>query len=148
MGKRQEFELGKWFRKRYDSLVPNGYSFKLVRVHSTEVERAIMSAEANVAGMFPPNGEQIWNEDLLWQPIPVYTIPKSLDTILIHNIPCPLYKRYSNEYFRSKEVRKLLKKFKKTMANASKLFGAPIRTLNNAKNAWDTLYIEKLRNKT
>lgn len=38
-----------------------------------------MSAQATLAGLFPPTNEQVWNPDLLWQPIPVHTIPKDID---------------------------------------------------------------------
>ena len=35
--------------------------------------RTMESAYCFLAGMYPPQGEQIWNPNLLWQPIPVYT---------------------------------------------------------------------------
>jgi hypothetical protein len=34
-----------------------------------------MSAEANLAGLYPPNGSQVFNPSLEWQPIPVHTVP-------------------------------------------------------------------------
>lgn len=34
-----------------------------------------MSALANLAGFFPPTGEQIWKSKINWQPIPVHTRP-------------------------------------------------------------------------
>lgn len=34
-----------------------------------------MSAEVNLAGLYPPQGRQIFHSDLKWQPIPVHTMP-------------------------------------------------------------------------
>lgn len=42
-----------------------------------------MSAQATLAGLFSPIKSQVWNDKLLWQPIAVHSIPKSLDYILI-----------------------------------------------------------------
>ena len=55
-----------------------------VHVRSTEWDRTLMSAYCNLAGLFPPQGSQVWNEKLLWQPIPVHTVPKDLDSVSLH----------------------------------------------------------------
>lgn len=33
-------------------------------------DRTLSSALMTLAGMFPPSGNQIWNKDIHWQPIP------------------------------------------------------------------------------
>lgn len=40
-----------------------------------------MSAEANLAGLFPPNGMQRFNPNISWQPIPVHTVPIAEDRV-------------------------------------------------------------------
>lgn len=65
------YQLGQYFHKRYGKLIGNGYQQDKVYVLSTDHDRAIMSAQANLAGMFEPNETEIWHQQILWQPIPV-----------------------------------------------------------------------------
>lgn len=52
-----------------------------VYVRSTDFDRTLMSAEANLAGLFPPNGIQRFNPNISWQPIPVHTVPITEDRV-------------------------------------------------------------------
>lgn len=45
-----------------------------------------MSAESNLAGLYPPIQNDIWDTDLEWQPIPVHTIPEKEDAVSIIEI--------------------------------------------------------------
>ncbi|XP_031627083.1 prostatic acid phosphatase-like isoform X2 [Contarinia nasturtii] len=90
-GKRQQFKLGQYFRRRYHKLLGDKYSPKKVFVRSTDKDRTLMSALANLAGLFPPHAEEKWHEDIAWQPIPVHTIPLNLDYVLRGSSNCPRY---------------------------------------------------------
>ncbi|KAJ8944268.1 hypothetical protein NQ318_009645 [Aromia moschata] len=52
-GKQRHYELGKWFRNRYDSFLPKIYSPDDIYVRSSDVDRTLMSAAANLAGLYP-----------------------------------------------------------------------------------------------
>lgn len=82
----QHYELGLWLRKRYISLLKNDYSKTDVYIQSTDVDRTLMSAESNLAGLFPPRGSRMFEPGLKWQPIPVHTIPEHLDHVSIYVI--------------------------------------------------------------
>jgi len=58
--------------------------FIQVHVRCTDFDRTLMSAYSNLAGMFPAEGSQVWNEKLLWQPIPVHTIPQEMDYVSLY----------------------------------------------------------------
>ena len=40
-----------------------------------------MSAYCNLAGLYPPEGTQVWSTDIKWQPIPVHTRPYDTDPV-------------------------------------------------------------------
>ena len=40
-----------------------------------------MSAECNLAGLFPPQGSQVWNDEIPWQPVPVHTVTRESDYV-------------------------------------------------------------------
>lgn len=46
-------------------------------IRSTDYDRTLMSAEANLAGLYPPEKQQMFNPNISWQPIPVHTVPES-----------------------------------------------------------------------
>ncbi|CAH2016653.1 unnamed protein product [Acanthoscelides obtectus] len=104
-GKQQQKELGQWLRQRYDNFLPKEYSEKDIYVRSTDVDRTLMSAEANLAGLYPPTSSQMWDTNLKWQPIPVHTMPEREDALLAGKKPCAQYemllkKLLSSDYFR------------------------------------------------
>ncbi|KAM9301921.1 lysosomal acid phosphatase [Gastrophryne carolinensis] len=105
VGMRQHWELGQALRARYKGFLNESYDRHEIYVRSTDVDRTLMSAEANLAGLYPPNGSQVFNPDIAWQPIPVHTVADSKDRLLKFPIlPCPKYvqlledTRHSPEY--------------------------------------------------
>lgn len=73
--------MGQWLRKRYGSLLSDTYSKDEIYVRSTDVDRTLMSALSNLAGLYEPVKKDIWNPDIHWQPIPVHTQPEKTDPV-------------------------------------------------------------------
>lgn len=147
IGKRQHFDLGQFFRRRYQNLLGNGgYSSSLVHVQSTDVDRTLMSAMSNLAGLFPPAGPQVWDADLMWQPIPVHTMPDSMDYTLAGKRPCPKYDYALKKLKQSDEFRALDKRFKPLYEYLSKNSGKTVTSITDVQYLYNTLYIEELKN--
>lgn len=104
-----------------------------------------MSAESNLAGFFPPDGNQIWNNDIKWQPIPIHTTPEKLDGVLAAKRPCPRYNYAMKKYEKSTEFQALLAKFQPLFKYLEENSGAPIKDFDQAEYLYNTLYIESLR---
>jgi lysosomal acid phosphatase len=82
IGKYQHYELGQWLRERYSEFLPEAYSREDIYIRSTDVDRTLMSAASNLAGLYPPEGGQIWNTNIKWQPIPIHTVPENMDEVI------------------------------------------------------------------
>lgn len=82
MGKRQAYNLGKWFHKRYSSLMGERYRYDLLKVDTADHDRTIMSAACFLAGFVPPSPNDVWTDDgLNWQPVPIRSIPFEFDAV-------------------------------------------------------------------
>ncbi|KAK6641683.1 hypothetical protein RUM44_013398 [Polyplax serrata] len=144
VGKQKMYEIGRLFRNRYNDFLSEKYSPNDVYVFSSDSDRCLMSAQLFLAGLFPPVGEQIWNRHIAWQPIPVHTIPRHLDKLIIVAKPCPKYSKalnetYSNEFFvrlntENADLYKYLEKHS----------GKPMNYVMDVEDLFNTLEVEKL----
>ncbi|KAI1889606.1 hypothetical protein AGOR_G00164650 [Albula goreensis] len=144
-GMRQHFELGQALKKRYDGFLSEAYDRHQIAVRSTDFDRTLMSAEANLAGMYPPNGSQVFNPNLKWQPIPVHTAPQDEDRLLSFPLPnCPRFDSLLNETTHTEgflNVTRLYKDFLEMLRNKTGLKDASVETVWSVH---DTLFCEAM----
>ncbi|XP_058585880.1 prostatic acid phosphatase isoform X1 [Neofelis nebulosa] len=150
LGMEQHYELGQYIRQRYRKFLNESYKREQVYIQSTDVDRTLMSAMTNLAGLFPPEGISIWNPSLPWQPIPVHTISLSEDRLLY--LPfgdCPRFKELKDETLKSEEFQKRLHPYKDFIETLPTFTGYHTRDLFGMwTKVYDPLFCENVHNFT
>lgn len=102
-----------------------------------------MSAQAYVAGLFPPMGNSIWKDDVKWQPIPVHVVDRS---VLFHFIAdfCPVYQRELKKVA-DKCVLKIYQENEEVMNHINRNIGMNITNLMEIMYLYDILHLENIR---
>ncbi|XP_016850163.2 prostatic acid phosphatase [Anolis carolinensis] len=150
IGIQQHYSLGQYIRKTYSKLLSEEYKRKEIYVYSTDYDRTIMSAQANLAGLFPPVGKQIWNNKLLWQPIPVHTMPQSQEKLLSYpSRTCKRFLVLLKETMAAKEVLGKVKPKMKFIGKMAAKMGFDTKSVldfTNHKlwNAYDALIVQQI----
>ncbi|XP_078584195.1 prostatic acid phosphatase-like isoform X2 [Branchiostoma floridae x Branchiostoma japonicum] len=152
-GMRQHHNLGTFLKERYvtPGFLNASYSRYQIQVWSTDVDRTLMSAQADLSGLYPPSGDQVWNPDIAWQPIPVHTRPVGEDVLLRPmDVPCPKYSKLTEEFkLTDPELKKLEEDNKVFLENLTRW--ANWDTAQHVMDVWqtaDTLHCEKAHNRT
>jgi len=148
-GKRMHYKLGRWLRKRYDNFLSDNYSEEEIVVRSTDVDRTLMSAQSNLAGLYPPSGYWEWNADLPWQPIPVHTMPLDMDTLLSNqHTECPRLDEKRKLLERSSYMTNLFSDHKDLIDYISLHSGWEVKTVKQLDFIYDALKVETENNLT
>ncbi|OWR41231.1 prostatic acid phosphatase like protein [Danaus plexippus plexippus] len=148
LGKRQHYMLGKWIRKRYSNLISKQFDPSEVYIRSTDVDRTLMSAQANLAGLYPPTGKSVWNKNLMWQPIPVHTKPEKEDELLAMKRKCIPYTKEKEKYEDSPPYKDRLSKYNELMDYLTAYTGMKIKDYTDINDIYNVLFIESLYNFT
>lgn len=153
-GKTQHYRFGQWLRRRYDAdFLPAHYSAKKIYVRSTDYDRTIASALCNLAGLYPPTGDEVWNTTIRWQPIPVHSVPAANDWLLGATPPsCLVYDQEMTKVISSPDVQMVMQEYHSqinyVLENAGMSLNQSLaETLQNILLIRDTLFIEKLYKK-
>ncbi|XP_005987003.1 lysosomal acid phosphatase [Latimeria chalumnae] len=149
IGMWQHYELGEMLKQRYNELLNASYERRQIYIRSTDADRTLMSAEANLAGMFPAEGVQVFKPNFTWQPIPVHTVPLSEERLLRFPImECKRYELLLDETKKSPKYVNVTREnlpLLKMVANETGLPGIP---LNSVWSVYDTLFCEHVHNFT
>ncbi|CAM4516406.1 unnamed protein product, partial [Lepidochelys olivacea] len=150
-GIQRQYELGQYMRKRYKHFLSTVYNQYEIYVQSTDADPSLMSAQASLAGLYPLVGNQVWNPKILWQPIPVHTVPVSHDKLLYLPYPnCPRYNELQKETFATRAFRRHFKHYRPFLRFLAVHTGYPLKRLNTERiiKIYDTLLCEEINNYT
>ncbi|KAF1438442.1 Prostatic acid phosphatase, partial [Spheniscus mendiculus] len=158
LGIQQQYELGQYMRRRYSYFLSvvykqreasTGSGREGIYVQSTDCDHTLMSAQASLAGLYPPTQGQIWNPRILWLPIPVHTVPLSHDNLLYLPFShCPRYNELLRETFATRDFQRQLKQYRPFLKFLATHTGYPLKKLNTER-IWklsDTLQYEDINN--
>nr|XP_004657281.2 lysosomal acid phosphatase [Jaculus jaculus] len=143
-GMLQHWELGQALRQRYEGFLNTSYHRQEIYVRSTDFDRTLMSAEANLAGLFPPSEMQHFNPNISWQPIPVHTVPVFEDRLLKFPLgPCPRYEQLQNETRQTPEYQNRTVQNAQFLEMVANETGLTDLNLESIWNVYDTLFCEQ-----
>ncbi|XP_046898498.1 lysosomal acid phosphatase [Hypomesus transpacificus] len=146
-GMRQHFELGKVLRHRYQGFLDEMYDRHQISVRSTDYDRTLMSAQANLAGLYPPNGSQVFRPGLDWQPIPVHTVPQAEERLLSFPMSdCPRYQLLMNETEQTPEFLNMTDTYKDFLEMVRNKTGLTTANIQSVWSVHDTLFCESKHN--
>lgn len=69
VGRNQIYSLGQTIRSLYNGFADEEYDEDDFSVSTTTADESWMSGLLFAAGLYPPVDYEVWNADLLWQPI-------------------------------------------------------------------------------
>lgn len=139
IGMRAHYELGARLRTRYvdSGFLSPSYKRSEVHVRSTDVDRTLMSATSQLAGLFPPGsaanddvrvefGEDALHENEgglphLFQPVPVHTKSTETEQLLLPGNYCPRHVELMEEKLESEEFQVVVEKNTEFLEEAAEI---------------------------
>ncbi|RWS01558.1 lysosomal acid phosphatase-like protein 3, partial [Dinothrombium tinctorium] len=140
-GKLRMFRLGKYLRNRYVSFLTDNP--REVKIRSSITDRCLNSVQLIMAGAYPPKGRWVWNQNFLWQPFPVKTLPKKLDGLLETQSYCPKATIEINKVYQTKDFIEYANHYSYLYPFLTEKSGRNINSIWAVDDLYDILISEK-----
>nr|XP_008115710.1 PREDICTED: testicular acid phosphatase homolog [Anolis carolinensis] len=142
----QQKALGKFLRQKYDGFLSAAYKPQEIYVRSTDYDRTLMSAQANLMGLYSNLDPEIG-----WSPVPIHTVPIKYDKLLKSPTrTCQRYQHLMEETINLPSYQAKMegwKGFIREMANYTGLKMEQL-TLRGLWRVHDSLFCQKVHNLT
>ena len=148
LGMQQEYQLGLKLRELYiikDHLLTSNYQPDTIYIHSTDIDRTIMSAQSLALGLYPlGTGPKMSDASPAlpsgYQPLPIHTIPTDQDSALLINLSDKKISALINKYvYTSTDWKTKSATLSAKYERWSQLTGMPITSMFDVINLSDTL---------
>ncbi|CAF1037677.1 unnamed protein product [Adineta ricciae] len=154
-GRLQQISLGQYVRERYSNLINSTYISSEITVRSSDYDRTLMSAYSNLVGLYPSSEKMKLSEDLFannkwpemlpWQPVPVHTVPKSIDHLMGVS-SCDRYEELVDDMRNTPRIRNLTNELQDLISYLEKHTNQSIDDIFIAWDVADTVLIEAIYN--
>ncbi|KYN27058.1 Prostatic acid phosphatase, partial [Trachymyrmex cornetzi] len=141
-GMRQLYNMGQWIRLKYGPIIGRKFESTATLIRSSYADRCVMSALALLAGLFTPSSEDMFVPGLTWTPVPVHSIPRELDKLIVMKAPCPKLEAALKQAY-IEEEKKSDKKMAEYYKELTKHTGQNISTITDVEFLYNTLEIEE-----
>ncbi|KRT80736.1 Phosphatase [Oryctes borbonicus] len=142
-GKKSMFDLGKVLRNIYNEYLGDEYVPKHVYAVATDYDRTKTSLQLVLASLYPPKGQNVWHEELNWQPIPYYSSPSEYDNVLGGLLEKPEFLAAYGKNFENSEAKKLFQQQHDVIEYLRKHTGDDIKYIRDVWLLLGTLVTEK-----
>ncbi|XP_014217453.1 venom acid phosphatase Acph-1-like isoform X2 [Copidosoma floridanum] len=147
-GKRRLYKLGELLRLRYDHFLGDACLPDSVFARSTDYPRTKMCLQLVLASLYPPRmTSQLWNANLLWQPVPTVYVDSKRDWLMIPE-NCPQYMAERARVEGTPEVREKIESFRGFMDKLTGLTGKEISKPVDMFNLYHLMTAERAMNLT
>ncbi|MDF1678056.1 MAG: histidine phosphatase family protein [Legionellaceae bacterium] len=152
-GMRQAYDLGQVLRERYvtqSHLLPEHYDVNAMNVRASNSARTMMTAQSVLLGLYPLGTGPMLNESVHalpqgLQPIPIDTVPRTQDKLLVPNYDKAKHKQLLEAYiFNTPEWIQKDNLLRPNYKNWGRVLGMDITSLFDLIHVSDRLYVEKL----
>lgn len=132
-GKTLTFEMGALLRKRYNDFLGPYYEEENSKVIASDSDLSKMTALLISAGLWPPPAEQVWNDTIMWQPVP-YVYPPQDEDYLLYEDNCPRYRQEKKRVSKAFVNEGLLSPYRDLFNKIAQMTNTNFSTLEDAYN--------------
>lgn len=104
-----------------------------------------MSAQACLASLFRPFGNQVWNEHIPWQPVPVHSLPRTEDPYLSSEKRCDRFDYVMLQFMNTTAYTNYFTKNKELISYLEKHSGMDLQTITGMILLYDVLWVQQLK---
>nr|XP_022909496.1 venom acid phosphatase Acph-1-like [Onthophagus taurus] len=141
-GKKTMFELGNVLRERYSNFLGDRYFPGLLEALSSDMDRTKVSLQLVLASLFKPTKNEIWNEDLCWQPIPTRYIPLKQDDLFLPFLTTTYRELYKTNHLTSQKAKQIFEDYQDVFQILWEKTGLEISTIHDVFKIHDVLTTE------